>query len=769
MNGLRTALARASRTRRLVLLTLGGLGLALTITGVAWAFWTSTGSGTASATTGTLNQPTTVVATTTAGSSTVGVSWTAPTTGATPTGYYVTRINASNVSSPACGTSPAATIASSPCNDTGVADGTYTYKVTAVINHSWTATSASSAGVTVSTVQTATKLAFTASPNNSPGGTAFTTQPVVTVQDASSNTVTGNTSAVMLSITSPAGATLVCATNPKAAVGGVASFTGCNVDKPGTYTLTATDAPLTQAVSSSFTISVGAANKLAVTTSPNNSTGGVAFTTQPVVTVQDAGGNTVTGNASAVTLAITTPAGATLTCSANPQSAVSGIATFVGCKIDKAGTYTLTASDGGLTQASSSSFTVAVGAASKLGFTTSPSNSTGGTAFTTQPVVAVQDAGGNTVTGNTSSITLAITTPAGATLACTTNPQAAAAGVATFSGCKIDKIGTYTLTASGSFTGAISTSFTITVGAASKLAFTTSPGNSTGGTQFSVQPIVTLQDAGGNTAASDTSGVSLAITSGTGTAGATLTCTSNPLAASGGVSAFSTCRVDKAGSNYTLTATDGSLTTAVSAAFTVAVGGASKLAFTTQPSGSTDGVDLITQPTVSIQDAGGNTVSAGTNLIGLTVPAGATLTCTTNPKNAVAGVAAFAGCAINNPGTYMLTAAASGLASASSNNLTITLGVLTITSKSAAMPQNSTTISGTGGTGGQTLSIQICSVNAFPCAVGNLKDTVAATVLSDGTWTSSVASKLGNGSFFARAVQTTGPSKTSGAFSFTNS
>jgi hypothetical protein len=152
MSNAQHALARASRTRRLVLLTVGGLGLALAITGVAWAFWTSTGSGTATATTGTLNQPTSVVATTTAGNSMVGVTWSAPSGGASPTGYYVTRINTSNVSSAACGTSPAAPTASLSCNDTGVADGTYTYKVTAVIDQSWTATSASSPNVTVTAV-----------------------------------------------------------------------------------------------------------------------------------------------------------------------------------------------------------------------------------------------------------------------------------------------------------------------------------------------------------------------------------------------------------------------------------------------------------------------------------------------------------------------------------------------------------------------------------------------------------------------------------------
>ena len=149
------------------------------------------------------------------------------------------------------------------------------------------------------------------------------------------------------------------------------------------------------------------------TTQPSGSTGGVAFGTQPVVTVQDAGGNTVTGDTSSVTLALTTPGGATLGVHRrNSKAAVAGVATFVGCKIDVAGDYTLTATDGALTPARSTSIvTITVGAAAKLAFTTQPARSTGGVAFATQPAVTVQDLGGNTVTGDTSSVALALTVP----------------------------------------------------------------------------------------------------------------------------------------------------------------------------------------------------------------------------------------------------------------------------------------------------------------------------------------------------------------------
>src|ERR1019366_3569987 len=109
------------------------------------------------------------------------------------------------------------------------------------------------------------------------------------------------------------------------------------------------------------------------------STGGVAFPTQPKVTIEDAGGNTVTTDTSTVALAIgTNPSGGTL--SVCTETTTAGVATFSGCKINKAGNgYTLTATDAtdGLNTASapSSAFNITVGSAAQLVFTTQPTNS----------------------------------------------------------------------------------------------------------------------------------------------------------------------------------------------------------------------------------------------------------------------------------------------------------------------------------------------------------------------------------------------------------
>jgi hypothetical protein len=253
--------------------------------------------------------------------------------------------------------------------------------------------------------------------------------------------------------------------------GGTASYTGCAITKPGTgYKLSATSTPsrTAPANANTFNLTPGNASKLAFSQSPNSSTGGIASSTQPKVTVQDQNGNTVTGDASNVTLAITSgtgTSGATLSCTANPATASSGVATFAGCKIDKSGTgYALTATDASLTSATSSTFTISVGAAAKLAFTRQPNGAVAAIAFVTQPKVAIEDAGGNVVTTNTSRVTLAIgTNPSSGTLTCTTNPLAATSGVASFAACKISAGGAgYTLTATdGLLTSATSSSFSV--------------------------------------------------------------------------------------------------------------------------------------------------------------------------------------------------------------------------------------------------------------------------------------------------------------------
>jgi hypothetical protein len=322
----------------------------------------------------------------------------------------------------------------------------------------------------------ASKLVFSRQPDGASGGSAFSVQPAITVEDAAGNPVTNDSSSVTLGIaagtpTSGGPGTLsTCSSTGEQ--NGVFSFAGCTINTAGVgYELTATDGQLTSATSSAFGVGTGPASQLVFTTEPRNAIGGSPFVTQPVVTIEDAGGNTVTANSHPITLAIHSGSGALSGCTATTTA---GVASFSGCSINTAGTYTLAATDTVDTlNTISSSFDVGTGTASQLVFTTPPAGATGGTAFTTQPVVTIEDAGGNTVTTDTNTITMAKTTGPGTLSTCTATTTA---GVASFSGCTINTAATgdvITATDTGDTLTAPSTPFNVGVGTANHLSFTT--------------------------------------------------------------------------------------------------------------------------------------------------------------------------------------------------------------------------------------------------------------------------------------------------------
>lgn len=320
------------------------------------------------------------------------------------------------------------------------------------------------------TVGPAHHLVFTRYPAD-PTPSTLSPQPTVTIVDEGGNTVTGASNTVTLSIDQNSG-TFSCTQNPRPAVNGIAAFAGCAQTTPGTdYNLTATTTGLTDndVTGPDFDVTAGTATKLLIcwgpglpcnTTPPTTITGGVPFPVQPTVRVANASNNTVTtNNTTVVTLSIlsgTPTAGGpgTLTCTGGLSKTVTnGVATFSGCAIDRAGTgYRLRAtSNPVLTEAATNPFNVAVGPATKLGFLTQPTTGNAGQVLTPNITVAVQDAGGNTVTtGQSAAITLLIAppNPSGAVLSCTGGTTVAAVnGIATFPGCSIDRGGTYTLTA----------------------------------------------------------------------------------------------------------------------------------------------------------------------------------------------------------------------------------------------------------------------------------------------------------------------------------
>src|SRR5207302_431878 len=107
------------------------------------------------------------------------------------------------------------------------------------------------------------------------------------------------------------------------------------------------------------------------------------------------------------------------------------------------------------------------------------------------------------------------------------------------------------------------------------------------------------------------------------------------------------------------------------------VGPAAKVVFTVQPSNAVAGAVNTPAVQVAVQDAQGNTVTTATASITLAIgtnPASGTLAGTTTVA-AVSGVATFSTLTLNMVGTgYTLTAAATGLTSATSSAFNISAG-----------------------------------------------------------------------------------------------
>lgn len=274
----------------------------------------------------------------------------------------------------------------------------------------------------------------------------------VQVEDAFGNLATNSGSVpITASVSGPA--SFASGTTMVSAASGVANFAGLVLNSAGTYTLTVSSPGLTSASFAPFTISAGAASHLTFTTVPGTTTAGQSLGSF-AVSVQDAMGNPISG--AVVALRPNGPGNFT----AGVPSAVSasGVATFTGLVLKKAGTYTLTATLLNGTSATSSAFVVQPAAATHLTFTVGPAAINAGQALRTM-TVAVQDAFGNTVTTSTASIGIVANGPGGLGGITTV---AAVRGVATFRRLVVATPGIYTLTAfTSGLKAAASRTFTV--------------------------------------------------------------------------------------------------------------------------------------------------------------------------------------------------------------------------------------------------------------------------------------------------------------------
>lgn len=531
---------------------------------------------------------------------------------------------------------------------------------------------------------TAVALFVNISPGGGTGGLPFGTQPQVEARNGVGNvdtTFNGLVTAGITASTGTAGAALL-GTISVAAANGVADFTDLAIDLAGTgYQLTFTSSGLSAADSSAFDITVGVAARLGVITQPGNGTGGLALSQQPAVAVQDAGGNTISGdNSTQVTAAIRfgTGSGGANLLGTLMLTVSSGQVGYTDLAIDLAATgYEFEFTASGLSSGTSSPFDISVGPAAQLAVASNPGNGTGGVALLLQPVVEVQDAGGNTVTSdNSTQITAAISAGPGAANLLGTALNTVSAGATTYADLAIDLAGTgYQLefTATG-LSPVVSAAFDIAIGPAAALQISTQPGNGGAGGQLAVQPVVQVVDAGGNTLTGDsTTQVTATLIGGPGSLSGTDTET-----ASAGVVQFVDLGVTLAGTGYQLEFSAGTLPAVTSGTFDVGAGVAAQVSVVGQPGNGTGGLALSAQPVIEIQDAGGallsgdNTTVVTAALIGGT--SGAALLGTVT-ATAAGGIATFTDLAVDLAGTgYQLVFTSGSLAPDTSATFDIVVG-----------------------------------------------------------------------------------------------
>ena len=539
---------------------------------------------------------------------------------------------------------------------------------------------------------------------------------------------------------------------------GQASFSSLSMQKAGTFTLTAASAGLTSAISSSFKIIPGSAAQsyFSFVQQPTNTTAGSTISPSVSVLVADTYGNALSGVA--VTMGISpTPASYALAGTLTVATNASGLALFTNLVEDSAATYTLSASLAstyGLTAATSNPFTI-VPTTETITFLTGsgygpPSTAGAGVVWTNPVEVVIQDKYYNKPADNTP-VALAISTPG--TLNTGNLTAYTSSGLASFTGLSVDKMGTFTLTASASSLGATSSpssKFVITAGApvSQQFSFVTQPHNATAGNtiaaisnSISSYVAVKVGDTFGNGVAGVNVTMAISPTPASYALAGTLTVATN----ASGLALFSNLVEDSA-ATYTLSASVAStygLTAATSDSFII-VPTTEKLTFTTPPPTPTvAGNPMSTPVVVLIEDKFGNPPAVETNVT-LTVstggvplflygasnlgPPAAPITVATDST----GQASFIGLSMEKAGTFTLTATSSGLTSAVSSKFAITASTPYALSL-VNQPQSQTA-----GSSIKTVTLQVVDQFGNPCAAPS-GDVVSMSVASG------PASSLSNG------------------------
>ncbi len=554
----------------------------------------------------------------------------------------------------------------------------------------------------------------------------------VGVADANGNVLTNVTASVTIVLATNPASGMLTGTLTHAAVNGVATFGGLSIDKAAAgYVVSASASGLASASTNAFTITAGLPAKLVFTTPPTSAEAGVAITPAIVVQLQDQFGNLAASATNPVVLGVASGPSSAQLSGKGPVNAQNGVATFSGVALNTAGDYTLSASSGTLTAATSASFAISAAAPSTLQASGSAFTITAGSSIASGTVTLI-DGSHNPVQG--AAITFTMRQQSGSVISGLTPRVLTTGALGTVSLADLtsadlgNKAGSYDLEAS-STPGVTPIHLTLTINpaAAAKLVITQQPSaTATSGVTLAMQPVLQVQDQFGN---ATTLATPITVTASAGTLGGATSSTPSV----GGVAAFTNLSITAPAGNVTLAfaaAPTSGVGAVTSNSIAIAAGTASKLVLSPASPASfivTAGSIPASAPVIKSLDAGGNPVGNVPVHVVVdtgTAPATATVSAVDVATDA-SGVLTFAGAMPTIVGVYHVTVTSSAIPGAS---VTATVGITPGAAAKLAfiVPQGITSYSGQAGSSSFTPGLAVAVEDQF----GNIVINQPATAIS---------------------------------------
>ena len=535
---------------------------------------------------------------------------------------------------------------------------------------------------------TANILVFAQQPTDTPAGQPITPAVTVQLQDSFGNKVSiaGVNVTIQASPVTGRFRTLGgTATQPTNAAG-LATFATLSLSQVGRYTLSAQASGITSATSNQFTITTGAAATIqAIGGTLQSATINTEFHDPLQVLVTDAGNNPVSG----ATVTFTAPGSGASAALTGPSAITdaTGHASVNAVANNVAGNYTVNAGTAGVSGTASFSLTNLAAAAANLVFVQQPVSTTAGATISAVSV-RLTDSGGNPVSGI--SVTLTVQIGSG-TLGGTVTMTTDVTGNATFNDLVIQTAGAYQLRATAGALFALSSLFKITPATGANITVFDGNGQTAPVGMSYASPLrASVTDAFGNPIAN------APVTFTAPASGASVTFAGSATVATdfSGLATSPMATANQISGMFQVSAAVAGATQPATFNLTNAAGTANILVFVQQPTDTPAGQAITPPVTVQLQDSFGNKVSmAGVNVTIQASPVtgrfrtlGGTLT---QPTNA-AGLATFATLSLSQVGRYTLSAQASGITSATSNQFTITAGAAATIQATGGMLQSAT-------------------------------------------------------------------------------